>query len=473
MARGGGGVSGMDQSRRADVKRVGFLSECRATMKLALPLISGQLSQMLMGVVDTVMIGKVGVVPLAASTFANNLQAVPFVVAMGLLGSVSVRVSQAKGAGAPAEAGAAVRHGSWLALFWWLLMMALLSALLPFLDRMGQPAEVVANAPSYLILCSGSLLPALLALTWKSHADAMNHPWIPFWIGLGAIGLNVVFNWVLIYGNAGFPALGLEGAGWATLAARVIGAVVLFVWINQTRHLKGWLPQRWLERCRWAGFVSLLKVGVPASIQLLAEVTAFVAASLMIGTLGVIPLAAHQVALTCAATSFMVPLGVAMATTVRVGEIVGAQERHRLRRVLLGSWLFGLLFMSVSMTVFLVFGRPLAAMFVEDPAVIKLAATLLIVAGLFQLFDGIQVISAAALRGMDDVKVPAALAAFSYWGIALPFGWYVGLHLGYGAVGIWATMSVGLALAAALLGGRAWRLLGNERRCGASPPSGS
>lgn len=436
-----------------------FSSECRATMKLALPLISGQLSQMLMGVVDTVMIGQVGVVPLAAATFANNLQAVPFVVAMGLLSSVSVRVSQAKGAGFPKEAGSAVRHGTWLALFWWCLLMVGIGSLLPFLDRMGQPPEAVANAPGYLMLCSWSLLPALLTMAWKSHADAMNHPWIPFWIGLGAIGLNVVFNWILIYGNLGFSAMGLEGAGWATLAARWIGAVLLFAWINKTRHLQGWLPSRWLERCNWLGFGSLLKVGVPTSLQLLAEVTAFVAAALMVGSLGVIPLAAHQVAITCVGTSFMVPLGVAMATTVRVGEIVGAKQRWRLRRVLLGSWLFTVLFMSLSMMIFLFGGRPLAALFVTDGDVIQLAATLLIVAGLFQLFDGMQVVSIAALRGVNDVNVPAGLAALSYWFIALPLGWYVGLQAGYGAVGVWSAMACGLAIAALLLGVRAWRML--------------
>ena len=443
----------------AAAERVSFFWECRLTMRLALPLISGQVSQMLMGVVDTVMIGKVGVVPLAAATFANNLQAVPFVVAMGLLSSVSVRVSQAKGAGEARVAAAALRHGTWLALFWWVAMMLALVSAVPILDRFGQPPEVAANAATYLMICSGSLLPALLTMAWKSHADAMNHPWVPFWIGLGAIGLNVVFNWMWIYGRMGFPAMGLEGAGWATLVARSIGAVVLLGWMKRTRHLRGWLPVRWLERCTVAGFVNLLRVGVPASVQLLAEVTAFVAASLMIGTLGVIPLAAHQVALTCSATSFMLPLGVAMATTVRVGELAGAGKWERLRRVLLGSWLFALCFMSISMGVFLWFGQGLAAQFVDDEVVVRLAATLLVVAGFFQLVDGIQVVSVAALRGVDDVNVPAGLAAFSYWGLALPLGWYVGLQLGYGAVGIWAAMAVGLAVAAVLLGGRAWRML--------------
>jgi MATE family multidrug resistance protein len=182
-------------------------------------------------------------------------------------------------------------------------------------------------------------------------------------------------------------------------------------------------------------------------------------ASLMIGTLGVVPLAAHQVAITCVATAFMVPLGMAMATTVRVGEILGANERPRLHRVLIGSWLFAAGFMSISMLLFLLLGRPLAAWFVQDPEVVALAGGLLVVAALFQLFDGLQVVSVSALRGVNDVAVPAWMAALAYWGIALPLGWYWGLVLGWGANGVWAAMAVGLGAAAVLLGRRAWKLL--------------
>ncbi len=436
-----------------------FGAECRTTLTLALPLISGQLSQMLMGVADTVMIGRVGVEPLAAATFANTVLAVPFVVGFGLFSSVSVRVSQAHGAGNRAEAGEALRHGSWLALFWGLLVVLTVALLMPVLHWFGQPAEVVERAPVYLLTCALSLLPAMLTTAWKNHADALSRPWPPFWIGLAAILLNVLLNWLWIFGHLGFPALGLEGAGYATLAARTAGAVALFLWLVSSRGLPSWLPVRWLARWRRDGFASLLRIGVPASLQLLAEVTAFVVATLMIGTLGVIPLAAHQVAITCAATSFMVPLGVAMATTVRVGEIVGAKERPRLRRVLAGSWLFALLFMSLSMVLFLLWGRPLAACFVADSEVIAMAASLLVVAGLFQLFDGLQVVSVSALRGVDDVTRPAWLAAFSYWGVALPMGWLLGLRLEWGATGVWAGLALGLAVAAGLLGLRAWRLL--------------
>jgi MATE family multidrug resistance protein len=180
----------------------------------------------------------------------------------------------------------------------------------------------------------------------------------------------------------------------------------------------------------------------------------------MIGTLGVVPLAAHQVAITCVATAFMVPLGMAMATTVRVGEILGADERPRLHRVLLGSWLFAAAFMSASMLVFFFFGEPLASLFVTDTEVVSAAGALLLVAALFQLFDGLQVVSVSALRGVNDVAVPAWMAALAYWGVALPLGWYWGLQSGWGATGVWSAMAVGLGVAAVLLGRRAWRLLG-------------
>jgi len=439
-----------------------FGQESRTTLKLALPLISGQLSQMLMGAADTVMIGAVGVVPLGASTFANTLLAVPFVMGIGLLSSVSVRVSQAHGAQVPEDAQQAVRHGTWLAAGMGLMVVLVLGLMLPFLSWFQQPAEVVAQAPVYLMTCAVSLIPALMSMVWKNHADALNRPWPPFWIMLGSVMLNVLLNWLWIWGNWGFPALGLEGAGYATLTARCIGAGVLFLWITRSAVTRVWTPRRWLIPCQRSGFTSLLGIGIPACLHMLAEVTAFVTASLMVGSLGVAALAAHQVAITCIATAFMIPMGVAMATSVRVGEIVGARQRERLHRVLAGSWLFAAAFMTLSMIVFFVWGRELAALFVQEAEVIRVATSLLLVASLFQLFDGLQVVSAAALRGVDDVKVPAWIAVLAYWVISLPMAWVMTFHWHLGAVGVWGALAIGLGIAAPLLMWRAWRLLGAE-----------
>lgn len=437
----------------------GFREETRATFKLALPLITGQLSQMLIGVADTVMIGGIGKVALGAATFANTLLVVPLVLGIGLLSSVSVRVSQARGGRRPDHAEEALRHGTWLAVMFAAVTVAAALALTPFLRLFNQPPEVTARVPAYFLICAFSMIPAFLSMVWKNHADALNRPWPAFWIMLGGAALNVLGNWLLIHGRWGLPALGLEGAAYSTLFARVATAAALLIWLCRAPSLREWMPRRWLARCHRAGFVSLLTIGVPASLHSLVEVSAFAISSLMIGTLGVTALAAHQVAITCAGTAFMVPLGVSMALAVRVGEAVGANQRGRLRRILGGGWLLGAGFMTLSMLMFFGWGRELAGLFVKDADVIETAAALLLLAGAFQLCDGLQVVSAGALRGMDDVRAPAWFAFVAWWVVALPLSWLLGLYLKQGAFGVWAGLTAGLAVAAAALGRRAWRLL--------------
>jgi MATE family multidrug resistance protein len=309
-------------------------------------------------------------------------------------------------------------------------------------------------------------VPALLTVVWKNHADALNRPWPAFWIVLGGILLNVLLNWLWIYGNLGFPALGIAGAAWATLASRIATAAGRLWWLMRAPGVREWTPRRWLQRCNKSSFVLLLVLGIPASLQLLTEVTAFAAGALLIGTLGAVPLAAHQVAITCAATTFMVPLGVAMAMTVRVGEVVGAQEWQRMHRVLLGGWVFAAGFMGTAMVCFLIWGRWLAGQFVVDQGVVEIAASLLVIAAIFQLFDGLQVVSAGALRGVGDVRVPAWIALAAYWFLAIPLGATMAFTFGWGAQGMWIGLAAGLAVAAVALGDRAWRRLARSPMAG-------
>lgn len=441
-----------------------WCGEARATLMLALPLIAGQVGQMLMGVADTVMIGRVGVVPLAASTFANTLLMVPFLFGIGLLTSISVKVSQGRGRKQGDEVKGALRHGTWLALGYGVLVWILLTALLPLLGYFGQAPEVVREAPVYLFLTSASMVPLMVSMAWKNYGDALNRPWLPFWILMAGVLGNVFLNWLLIYGHWGFPRLGLAGAGLATLVSRCLVVAALYQWLVTAKGVKNWSPNRWWGLWNGGEFRRMLGLGVPVGLQLVCEVGAFAAGSLMIGSIGVVALAAHQVALTCASTSFMVPLGVSMAVTVRTGEAAGASgaaERiTRLRRVLTGGWAYGLLFTGVSMLVFIFCGRWLAVRFVTEPEVIDLAAGLLVIAGVFQLVDGVQVISSAALRGMEDVKVPAWLGAFSYWGVAVPSGAWLAFQKSHGARGVWWGLAFGLATAALVLGARAWSMSG-------------
>jgi MATE family multidrug resistance protein len=341
-------------------------------------------------------------------------------------------------------------------------------AIVPLLGSLNQPAEVIALTPAFLLISTASLIPALLSMAWKNHADALNQPWIPFWILMGGVAFNILLNWLLIWGHWGLPAWGMEGAALATVIARTAAAIAMYQWLMRSSRLNAWTPRRWWVRCQPAMFRSLLVIGFPASLQLLTEVGAFAACTLLIGTLGAVSLAAHQVAINCASLAFMVPLGVAMALTVRVGEIVGAGQHARLHRVLAGGWVFAIGFMSLSMVVFFTYGQQISAQFGDDLDVQHIAARLLIIAGFFQLVDGVQVVSAFALRGINDVKIPAWTAFVSYWILAVPLGYYLGLKRGWGAEGMWTGLAVGLGLAAVVLSLRAWSFL-DARRHPATP----
>lgn len=439
--------------------------ELRPTVALAVPMIVGQVSQMLMGVTDSAMIGHAGTVPLAASAFASNIFNIFYVMGIGLMVPVAVFVARARGAGSPAEAGEYLRHGCLLAVGFGVVEMVLMGVLATQLHRFGQPPEVVAAVGPYFLLCAASIVPVLLQLALRQFAEAMGHPWVPMIITLGAVALNGLLNWILIYGHWGAPAWGLTGAGVATLIARIVALTALWFWIARHpgfRVIRGQAATSRASPVRraWSGrrLREMLGVGLPAAGMLLFEATAFSFSGLMVGWLGAVPLAAHQIAITCASLTFMVPLGLSMAAGMRLSHAVGAGERDRFRPLGLGALGAGLACMLGFMTLFWLAGRPLAAAFSADPAVIGMAAGLLVVAAVFQLADGVQVISAALLRSLLDVRVPVAITFLAYWGLALPLGYGLGIAGPWGAAGIWAGIAGGLGFAAVFLPLRFLRL---------------
>ncbi len=434
-----------------------LLREGRQTLVLAVPLIVGQVSQMLMGVVDTVMIGRVGVTELAASAFSNNLIYVPMMFGIGMSIVVSIRVSQARGAKDPAAARAALRHGLQITSVLGLLTLLGAWLLRPHLWVFRQVPEVLDVCSNYFLLVAGSMVPAMMSMAVKNHADAMNRPWPVFWITLGSVLLNAGLNWVFIFGKMGAPVMGLDGAGVATLLARTAGVVSLIWWSLKFSGMREWVPYHWFKSPDWRAVREFIRLGIPASLQLLAEVSAFVFAGIFIGTLGEGALAAHQVAISYAATVFMVPLGISMAMTVRVGEVSGAGERARLRSIIVSGWLIGVGFSMLSVSVTLLFNDQIAGWFVEDPKVTQMAAGLLLVGAAFQFSDSFQVISAGSLRGLDDVKVPAWMAFCAYWLIAIPLGWTLAIPGGWGVNGVWWGLTLGLTLTAVALAVRVWR----------------
>lgn len=428
--------------------------EVRPTLALALPIMAGMLSQMLMGLADTVMVGRVGVVELAAASLVNAVAHLPLVFGLGLLSCVAVLTAQAFGAKQPAEAGEVLRHGLLLSFAVGLLAMLATFALYPVMDRMGQTPEVVAASRRYLLIFGASLLPGLIAHGGKQFSDALNHPWWPTFIMLGGVLLNIALNWILIYGNWGAPALGLEGAGWATLIARLLMAMAMLAYLWRAPQLRAFHPERWGRVLSGKRFQQLLKVGWPVGAQHFFEVSAFTFSAIMMGWISADALAAHQIAITCAATTFMTALGIGAAACIRVGHAYGARKLQRTRSIGFSAVTMSALTMGFLGVIFALAGQPLAALFVKSPTVVALATQLLIVAAVFQVVDGIQVTSLSALRGLADVRVPAVIAVVAYWFVALPVGSWLAFRANLGAVGMWIGLASGLSAAAV---GLLWR----------------
>ena len=425
-----------------------YIKELKATLVLAVPITAGHVSQMLLGVVDTVMIGRVGVVELAATAFAHMLVHFVFITGIGMLSAVSVLVSHAYGAGRKHEAGEMLRRGLAMALTCGVLMFFLLWGSFPVLHLFGQPIEVVEMAKPYLWLISLSLPLMMTVICFRNYSEAQDVPWPAFWVGFAAVLLNVFLNWVFIYGNLGAPAMGLEGAGWATLVARVFNVVMLVAWLRLDARFAGCWPTRWFARIPWSGILAMLRLGFPVGLQLLMEVGAFSSATLLMGWLGTVEMAAHQIALTCAATTFMVPLGISLAVAIRVGHVLGAGQTERARVVGFSALGFGFLLSCLFAGAFILFSRPLAGFFTDDAATLSMAAGLIVVAGFFQIFDGAQVLAVGALRGCKDVRIPTWIIFAAYWIVAIPLGGLLAFGFDLGANGVWIGLAAGLAIAA-------------------------
>ena len=431
-------------------------SELKKTLLLALPIMAGHLSQMLLGFIDTLMIGRVGVVALAGAAFSNALSNILYIGGLGFLISVSVLVSHAHGAGKEREAGEVLRRGLALALSIGFLIFALIWISFPFLHLLGQPEEVIEEAKPYLWIIGLSMPVALATTCFKNFSEAQNAPWPGFWTGFASVLLNVFLNWVLIYGNLGMPALGLTGAGIATLLSRIANLLFLVIWLKRDARFDASWPRRWLAQYTWRPIAGMLRLGFPIALQLIMEVGAFGAATLLMGWIGVVEIAAHQIALTYASTTFMIPLGISLAVAIRVGQVIGAGESHRARPIGFGACAFGAALSTLFAAFFIGFNESLVGLFTRDPATLSVGAILLITAGLFQLFDAIQVLSAGALRGCKDVRIPTYIVFAAYWVFGIPVGALLAFGLEIGAPGVWIGLASGLAAAA---GGLLWRFV--------------
>jgi MATE family multidrug resistance protein len=435
-----------------------FLTELRATLTLAVPMMIGQFGQMLMGITDTLVLGRVGIVPLAAVGFSNTLLGTLYVGGIGLLTSTGIFAAQAHGANLEREKIEVMRSALWLSLLAGVAAAALILLLLPVLRIFGQPAPIEMAARPYLAIVGFSLVPALGSMAAKTFSEALGKPVMPTVILYLGVTLNLLLNLPLVFGWMGIPALGLLGSAIATLLSR------FFVLAGTLAYALALSRLRWsalaLSCVDWYRVGALFRIGLPVCCQYLAEVGAFSFGAVMMGWIGTVALASHQVVLTCAATTFMFPLGISMAAGVRIGHAVGSQAYAALRRIAFGAIGFSASVSAGFAAIYLAAGHEIAGLFTSENVVLDLAARLMVVAGIFQIADGIQVTAAGCLRGLADVRLPMVIGFFCYWAVAMPTAFVIAFIVSLGATGIWIGFAAGLFVAATLL---TWRLFGMTR----------
>ena len=403
-------------------------------LALAAPMLLGQAGQVLIQLTDTAMIGHLGPLHLAGAALAGTFVMFALYFAYGVLGAVAPRVAQAFGAGDDRGVAAAARAGTALAAIVGVAIAVALSVAVPLLPRLGQPAEVVDVAGGYLLLIAWSLPAAMVAVVLGQTAEAVNRPWPVFAAMAAAVVANALLNWLLIFGHFGCPRLGLAGAGWATLAARVLQAVALAVWIARHPELGRW----WRGVGTEPGMLrQLFRQGLPVAVQDVLEGGSFAVGSLMVGWAGTTALAANQVTLGIASLAWMVPISLSLATSVRVAHAAGAGDMPAVRRTGIAALALGVALMAACAAVYTTCGVGLARIFSDDETVVKLAGTLITIAGVYQISDLVQSVSLGALRGLLDNRVPMIANAICYWGLSLPTVYLLTVVADWGAVGVW------------------------------------
>lgn len=431
-----------------------FADEVRRSARLAAPLAAGHLSHGLVGFVDAVVAGHHGTTTLAAVAVGTALFWLPMMVPMGTLMALPPSVSQLDGAGRRDEIAPLWRQSLWLAIGLGALLFALITVLPWMLGPMGIAADIVPGASDFLQAIRWGIPALTLYLCMRYLSDGLHWSLPTMLIGFGGLLLLAPAGYVLANGMYGVPEMGAAGLGWASAAmfwAQLFAFVAYLWWSPRFADLR--LFAR-IERPQWPTIRGLLGRGLPIGVTITMEGSLFIVTALLIGRLGEVPVAAHQIAINVASLCFMIPFGVAEATTVRVGHALGRGDRDGIRRAYFAGLVLVLGTQALSALVLLFGNQAIAALYTGDAAVAALAASLLLYAALFQFPDGIQVLSAGALRGLKDTRIPMLLAMLAYWGIGMPVGAGLGLALGWGPRGMWLGLTAGLTVAAFLMARR-------------------
>lgn len=426
-------------------------TELKPMLRLAVPVVLAELGWMAMGIVDTIMVGPLGPEAIATSGISNSLQMAIAIFGMGMLLGLDTLVSHAYGARRIDECHRWLFHGILTAAALSAPLVAIALGLLAAVPALGFHPAVLPLVEGYYAILLWSTVPLLFYAVFRRYLQAV-HAVTPVMLALVTANIvNAIGNWAFVYGHLGMPAMGVTGSALATLIARVYMALVLLgavVGLDRSRQSGLWRASRRIERARLGRLVEL---GLPAAATITLEVGVFAAATALAGTLEPVAAAAHQIALNIASVAFMVPLGLASAGAVRVGHALGAENPAGARVAGWTAILLGIGFMSAAAIAFIAAPEWLIGLFTRDAAVLALGSTLLLVAAVFQLFDGVQGVATGVLRGLGDTRTPMITNLAGHWLFGLPVGYALCFAFGFGAVGLWIGLSTGLIIVGVIL----------------------
>ena len=443
-----------------------YKKDLKETLHLSGPVIVAQLGLVLMGVIDNIMIGNIeniGHELLSAASLGNSIYFIVGVLGIGITFAISPLVAEADAAGEVSQCGLYLRQGVFASLFSGILLCLIMLGLTYLLPYMDQPEQDVRLGTPYLHIINVSLIPMMLFLAYKQFSDGLSFTKAAMYVTLFGLIFNVAINWLLIYGNLGFPRLELIGAGIGTLSSRIFMLLLIAVYINYTPRFKKYKPK--LNFREWRGDImrKIFEIGLPSGFQYFFEVGAFGGAVIMIGWIGIDERSAHQIVINMAGTTYMLVSGLAAGSAIRVGNALGRKDLPGMRKAGFAGIYLSAFIMFLAAIAFITGKNWLPSLYVDDVDVLTISAQLMLIGGFFQIFDGVQAVGLSVLRGMQDVRVPTIVAFVSYWIISLPVGYVLAFTFDIGVNGIWYGFVVGLFVASVGLVFRFHQLTGKAR----------
>ncbi|MDQ7917070.1 MATE family efflux transporter [Mesonia sp. MT50] len=427
-----------------------YTKEFKKNLNIAFPVMLGQLGHVLVGLADNIMVGQLGAAPLAAVSLGNSLVFIALSVGIGFSFAITPLIAEADGSKDIEKGRSFFQHGIVMCCLNGILLFLILLACKPLLYHLDQPEEVVNLSMPYIDIVAFSLIPLMIFQAFKQFGDGLSQTKYAMYATILANLVNVLFNYLLIYGVWIFPRLELEGAAIGTLISRVFMLFFLFYILKSKKKFATYFI--WAKKSLQKHvFKRLWDLGFPTALQMLFEVGIFTSSIFLAGTLGTNPQAANQVALNLASMTFMIAVGIGVTATIRVGNQKGMGNFKELRRIAISTFLLVFLIEAVFAVGFILLKDVLPIIYIDNSEVIFLASQLLIVAALFQLSDGLQVVILGALRGLQDVRIPTIICFISYWIIGFPVSYYLGKAEALGSMGIWLGLLAGLSASAIML----------------------